>query len=100
MKKLLILLFLTGIFQSSDAQVNRELKSLIQQSFSYFPKFNELDQTVKINQQKVELASTGNLPEINGVASYNYFAPVAEAQFPFGTEVKTLKFQPNNNFDF
>jgi len=100
MKKLLILLFSTGILQSADAQVNSELKSLIQQSFSYFPKFNELDQAVRISQQKVELASTGNLPEINGVASYNYFAPVAEAQFPFGTEVKTLKFQPNNNFDF
>ena len=100
MKKLLIFLLLTGILQRSDAQVNSELKSLIQQSFSYFPKFNELDQDVKINQQKVDLAATGKLPEINGVASYNYFAPVAEAQFPFGNEVKSLKFQPNNNINF
>src|SRR6478736_858367 len=100
MKKLLIFLLLTSILQRSDAQVNSELKSLIQQSFSYFPKFNELDQDVKINQQRVDLAATGKLPEISGVASYNYAAPVAEAQFPFGNEVKTLQFQPNNNFNF
>ncbi|HSB93974.1 MAG TPA: TolC family protein, partial [Flavitalea sp.] len=81
------------------AQVNPELKSLIQQSFTYFPKFSELKQAAAINQQQVELAATGKRPEISGVATYNYAAPVAEAQFPMGNEFKTLQFQPNNNYN-
>jgi outer membrane protein len=100
MKKLIILLLGTGMLHAANAQVNPELKSLIQQSFNYFPKFSELKQAAAINQQQVELAATGKRPEISGVAMYNYSAPVAEAQFPFGNEVKTLQFQPNNNFNF
>src|SRR6476620_5518531 len=99
MKKLLILLLSTCVLQA-NAQVNTELKSLIQKSFTYFPRFNELEQAVQVNQQRVDLASTGKLPEITGVATYNYIAPVAEAELPFGNQVKTLQFQPNNNFNF
>lgn len=100
MKRVFILTIASAFYLQADAQVNTELKSLIQQSFTYFPRFNELQQAVRINEQRVDLASTGNRPEVSGIASYNYIAPVAEAEFPIGTEVKTLQFQPHNNFNF
>jgi len=99
MKKLLILLLSTCVLQA-NAQVNGELKSLIQKSFTYFPRFNELEQEVEINQQRLDLAARGMRPEITGVATYNYISPVAEAELPFGNQVKTLQFQPNNNINF
>lgn len=100
MKKLLLILVSTSLLIQSQAQVNPELQSLIRQSFTYFPKFNELQQAVEISSQRVDLASTGKLPEIGAVATYNYVSPVAEAEFPIGNTLKTLQFQPNNNVNF
>lgn len=100
MKKILILLGFGLVLQDVSAQVatNNDLKNMINQSFSYFPRFKELEQAVTINEQKVDLASIANKPVVNATGSYEYVAPVAEVPFPDGNGHTTVfKFQPNHN---
>jgi outer membrane protein TolC len=98
MKKVIASIFLFTVLVNAHAQqANAELKEFIQQSFTYFPKIKELQQTVAINEQKIGLAEAEKFPLISGTASYNYVAPVAEAQFPVGNTLKNLQFQPHNN---
>lgn len=102
MKKILFILSLGITLQQASAQVatNNDLKNLINQSFSYFPKFKELEQAVTINEQKVDLAATANKPVVNAVGNYTYVAPVAEIPFPDGNgNTKIVKFQPNHNIN-
>ncbi len=88
-----------GGYAGFSQSVNPELRSLITQSFTYFPKFRELEQAVRIGEQKIDLAGTGNRPVINGDASYTYVSPVAKVSFPVNGEEKLLQFQPNHNFN-
>ncbi|MCU7547639.1 TolC family protein [Chitinophagaceae bacterium LB-8] len=98
MKKISISIFsILVLFHAQAQQANTELNNIIQQSFSYFPKIKELQQAATISEQKVSLAEKGKLPLVSGTASYNYVAPVAEAQFPLGNTLKDIQFQPHNN---
>ncbi|MER3469812.1 MAG: TolC family protein [Chitinophagaceae bacterium] len=102
MKKILILLGFGCTLQHVSAQVavNNDLKGLINQSFTYFPRFRELEQTVTINEQNVDLAATANKPIVNAVGNYTYVAPVAEIPFPDGNgHTNIVKFQPNHNIN-
>ncbi|OIQ95182.1 outer membrane efflux protein [mine drainage metagenome] len=77
MKKSLI--FLTLLFAANavmaQVTVNQELKSLITQSFGYFPKIKEVENTVTTAQEKLALTQLNKSPEITGVASYEYLQP-------------------------
>src|SRR5438045_2475158 len=100
MKKIFLILGLGVTVQGAMAQVavNNDLKNLINQSFSYFPRFRELEQAVTINEQKVDLAALATKPVVNATGSYEYVAPVAEVPFPDGNGHTTIfKFQPNHN---
>lgn len=102
MKEILFILSFGITLQQASAQVatNNDLKNLINQSFSYFPRFKELEQAVTINEQKVDLAATANKPVLNAVGNYTYVAPVAEIPFPDGNgNTKIVKFQPNHNIN-
>lgn len=99
MKK--ILTFLTVAFAFSvQAQVNPQLNKWIVQSFSYYPKIQELETTSEISAARVSIAQSNYMPNINGTATYNYVDPVSQTQFPVSaTETKTLLFQPHNNYN-
>jgi outer membrane protein TolC len=71
----LILLTLISFYSSAQVQVNTELKNLINQSFTYYPKVKEVNNTITIAQQKLELTKLNNMPEITGNASYAYIQP-------------------------
>jgi outer membrane protein TolC len=77
MKKLLsiILLSCTASATFAQAKVSEELKGLINQSFTYFPKVKEVENTVATAQQKISLTETAKAPEVNYEASYNYVQP-------------------------
>jgi outer membrane protein TolC len=48
---------------------------------------------------RIELAQTGYLPAVTGVASYTYMNPISQKEFPVGpNETQLLKFQPYNNY--
>ena len=99
MKKILTLLAVAFAF-GVQAQVNPELNKWIVQSFSYYPKIQELTTTSEISAARVSIAQSNYMPNINGTATYNYVDPVSQTQFPVSaTETKTLLFQPHNNYN-
>ncbi|HCW09162.1 MAG TPA: TolC family protein [Cytophagales bacterium] len=95
MKKIVTTAFLFMAF-FAHAQMNAELKSLINQSFSYFPRIQELQSASEVSAQRVQLAKSNYYPSISGVGSYTYLTPLSKATFG-GNE---FKFQPNNNYNF
>lgn len=99
MKKILVsLLMIASAF--AQAQVNPELNKLIVQSFTYFPKIQELNKASEISEIRVDVVRSNYLPNINGTASYNYLDPVSQANIPVSaTETRALRFQPNNNYN-
>ncbi|HEY8937303.1 MAG TPA: TolC family protein [Cyclobacteriaceae bacterium] len=99
MKKIFILILIAASYQSY-AQVNAELNKLILQSFSYYPKIQELNKTTEIAELKVDIARSNYLPTVNGTGTYSYVNPVSQTVIPISaTETKKLQFQPNNNYN-
>jgi len=75
-KNVLLLLFsMYAIYGTAQVQINTELKSLINQSFTYYPKVKEVNNTISTAQQKLELTKLNNMPEVTGNASYAYIQP-------------------------
>ncbi len=100
MKKIIILLSFLLIVQFSQAQINEELKTWIQQSFGYFPKLKEFDKSAEISDIRIDVAQSNYLPNINGTASYSYINPVSEKTFGAPGAESLLQFQPHNNYNF
>jgi outer membrane protein TolC len=94
MKKILIASLTVFITHGSFGQVqaNNELKSLINQSFGYFPQIKEVQNSVITSQQRVDIAGI-RIPEISGNASYNYVKPKIEIPFPMGPNGELVNFQ-------
>jgi outer membrane protein len=67
-------------FTSTQAQVtvNKELKTLIGQSFSYFPKVKEIENTVATAKEKLNLTTLNKFPDVTADASYAYVRPKIE----------------------
>ena len=83
MKKILSTLFtLFTLFTLTPTQaqvnVNNELKSLIGQSFGYFPKVKEIENTVATAQEKMALTQLNKFPDVSADASYAYVRPKVE----------------------
>lgn len=101
MKKYWLIAFFASAVMQTKAQfkapVNEQLKTYIQQSFSYFPRIQEAENAVVTAAEKVELASI-RTPEISLSGNYTYMAPVAKVPFPVNGETKEIQFQPNHNY--
>lgn len=100
MKKIfLFILAIAGISAHSNAQVqvNSDLKKLINQSFGYFPKLKEAENTVITAEDKIVLTELAKNPNVEAQAGYLYMAPVSKASFPGATE--SFKFIPNHNYN-
>lgn len=95
MKKILIVsLFIASAFSAgAQASVNNELKGLINQSFSYFPKLKEVEHIISTAEEKVTLTRLNKLPEVTADASYAYVRPKIE--IPLGGE--NFQFAPVHN---
>ena len=79
---------------------SQELQSLIQESFNYFPRIKELEQSELISNERLKNTRGNLLPAISGVVSYNYIDPISQTSFPAGPGItKNLQFQPNNNLN-
>src|SRR5215831_14458955 len=98
MKKIFLsFAFLSG-FAFANAQSNEELKTLIKQSFNYFPKIQELQKASETSDLRVGLARSNYYPVISGNGSYTYITPLSRITPPGGGG--ELVFQPHNNYDF
>jgi len=96
MKHFLAILALTNVAFGSQAQVtaNTELKSFINQSFSYFPRIKEVENTVTTAKQKLDISSI-NSPTIDASVAYRFVQP--KIQIPLGGQ--EFQFAPVHNLD-
>ncbi len=96
MKQLIIhSLLVFGIVQTNaQSNGNVELKSLINQSFSYFPKVKEVENMVNTAKQKIDIVSL-NTPNVDGNVSYRFVQPKIEV--PLGAT--NFQFAPVHNVD-
>jgi outer membrane protein len=97
MKKILITTFtlIAALFVNAQVTVNNELKSLVGQSFNYFPKVKEIENTVATAQEKVALTELNRFPDITGDASYTYVRP--KIVVPINGD--DIQFAPVHNFN-
>jgi outer membrane protein len=97
MKKILITTFtlITTLFVNAQVTVNNELKTLIGQSFTYFPKVKEIENTVATAQEKIALTELNKFPDITGDASYTYVRP--KIVVPINGD--DIQFAPVHNFN-
>ncbi len=96
MKKIFLPAAFLLTFAFADAQTNNELKSLISQSFGYFPRIQELQKASEVSALRVDLVRSNYYPVITGNGSYNYVTPLSKINFG-GND---LKLQPNNNHNY
>jgi outer membrane protein len=98
--KIIVSLLLLGNFvNAQNISINDDLKKLINQSFSYFPRMKELQQEVETNTYRSEASKSGYRPTVNASAGYNYIDPISQITLPLGAPpYPTLYFQPNNDF--
>jgi len=90
---LLLVSILFSKFSFEQVKANNDLKTLINQSFSFFPKIQEVENTVKTGEEKLALTSLNKTPDISFSTSYNYIMP--KISFPInGNEIQ---FAPVNN---
>lgn len=100
MKKLLLLILLVSLSSFLQAQENAaDLKTLINQSFTYFPQFKELGQALDVEQQRIELAKSAGLPSVQATGSYRYMNPVSNINIPAGNQVLNFQIMPNHNYN-
>lgn len=100
MKKLFIMISLIAISSAMRAQESREdLKTLINQSFTYFPQFKELGQAIDVEQQRILLAKSAGLPSVQATGSYRYMDPVSQINIPAGDNVLSFQIMPKNNYN-
>jgi hypothetical protein len=76
-----------------QVKTNSELKKLINESFGYFPKVKEVENTVNIATENFQSVSLSKNPDIKFNTGYNYIMP--EISFPING--KEIMFQPVNN---
>ena len=95
MKKIAIVTFIFFLALSVQAQiyVNNELKGLITQSFGFFPKIKEIENTVVTAQEKLSLTGLNKYPDVTADASYAYVRPKIE--LPLNGE--NFQFAPVHN---
>ena len=76
MKKYLItfMLLCVSILVTAQAPANNELKGLIGQSFSYYPRVKEAENQVHIAEKRLDVTKT-NLPTVDLNGSYEYVQP-------------------------
>ncbi len=96
MKRIFTTAGLLLAFAFADAQTNNELKTLIKQSFSYFPRIQELQKASETSELRVGLVRSNYYPVISGSGSYTYVNPLSKIYLNGGE----FRFQPYNNYNF
>lgn len=97
MRKMIITVaILLALSKSTFAQklVNSELKNLLQQSLTYFPKVQQTQQSVQLAEDRLKLTALNKYPDITLDASYAYVQPKIEVQF--GDNL--FQFAPEHNY--
>ncbi|MEO6313595.1 MAG: TolC family protein [Chitinophagaceae bacterium] len=100
MKRILFtaLSFAALLHTQAQATANDELKALVNQSFGYFPKIKEVENTVETARQRLAIAKN-NLPVVDGNASYNFVQPKIVLPLEVNGKQQDFQFAPVHNFN-
>jgi outer membrane protein len=98
MKKHLMTSILLYVSIIATAQVNNELKGIIGQSFTYYPRVKEAENQVDIAQKRLDVTKT-NLPTVNVNGSYEYVQPKITLPLDVNGQKQSFQFAPVNNFN-
>lgn len=100
MKKIFITIaaIFIAYFSQAQATVNNELKGLINQSFAYFPRIKEAENTMETAKQRLEIAKN-NLPVLDANASYNFVEPKIVLPLEVNGKTQEFQFAPIHNFN-
>ncbi len=98
MKKHLITftLMCASLIATAQVQVNNELKGIINQSFSYYPRVQEAQNLINIAEKRLDVAKT-NLPTVDLNGSYEYVQPKITLPLEVDNEKVNFQFAPVNN---
>jgi outer membrane protein TolC len=98
MKKHLITLTLicASLITAAQVQVSNELKGIINQSFSYYPRVQESQNLINIAEKRLDVAKT-NLPTVDANGSYEYVQPKIILPLQMNNEKVNFQFAPVNN---
>ena len=97
-KRLIILLLLTTTAAWAQSLPD-DLRSLIQQAKTNFPRLKEQEQLIKASELRTDIAKTSLLPSVTGNGLYQYINPVPQATFPLNGRDVTLQFVPHHNMN-
>lgn len=100
MKQIRLFISIALITTVARAQsVPDDLRSLINQANTNFPRLKEQQQQLRAGEVRVDIARSAYQPNIAGNGSYQYLTPVAKATLPVNGNETTIQFQPNHNFN-
>ncbi|GAB3322473.1 TolC family protein [Larkinella ripae] len=95
----LVLLTALTTFTAGAQAIPGDLRDLINQANTNFPRLKEQEQQVRAGEVRVDIARTAYQPNIAGNGSYQYVTPVAKATLPVNGNETTIQFQPNHNIN-
>jgi outer membrane protein len=100
MKKYFItpVLVMASLIATAQVQVNSELKSIIKQSFTYYPRVQEAQNQIDIAQKRLEVVKT-NLPIVDLNGSYEYVMPKITLPLEVDGQKTNFQFAPVNNLN-
>lgn len=96
---ILTALLLSGLPTLAQQPLPDDLRALIQQATTHFPRLKEQQALVQAGELRADIARTGLQPIVTGNASYQYVNPVAKANFPLNGRDVAVQFQPNHNIN-
>ena len=91
-------LLCASIIATAQAQVSGELKGIINESFTYYPKVQEAQNQVNIAEKQIDVAKT-KLPTVDLNGSYEYVQPKISLPLEMDGQKQSFQFAPVNNFN-
>jgi len=100
MKKYFItpVFIMAALMATAQVQVSSDLKTIINQSFTYYPRVQEAQNQINIAEKRIEVAKT-NLPTIDLNGSYEYVQPKILLPLEVDGQKQDFQFAPVNNFN-
>ena len=88
-----IICFMIPTWTFSQVTTNEELKQLVQQSYSYYPKMAEAENNIVTAEEKKSMVELNSKPEISANGNYNYVLP----KIAFPINGREIQFAPVHN---
>jgi outer membrane protein len=100
MKKIFItpVLIIASLMATAQAPVSSDLKSIINQSFTYYPQVQEAQNQIDIAEKRMDVAKT-KLPYVDFNSTYEYVQPKITLPLEVDGSKQDFQFAPVNNFN-